>query len=169
MFLFSCFITLDINFSCKHKKGILDALVRSSAYELYQMCTLGSLTGPVTNIATHCSEDRSVGRPQRMPHRCTPLRGTGLYNHRSFVVGFCLVRALSQLSSSTLTLCLADKSVGRPQILLHRCTGIPSRHGLASTELLSMTLGLVRAPSQLPSYDANFVDRGLCAHAYKLD
>ena len=39
--------------------------------------TLGSLTAPVTDIATHCSADRPVGRPQRIPHRCTPLRGTG--------------------------------------------------------------------------------------------
>ena len=119
----------------------------ATAYELYQMYTLGSLTGPVANIATHCSEDRSVGRPQRMPHCCTPLRSTGLYNHRSFVIGFCLVRALSQLSSSTLTLCLADKSVGRPQILPHRCTSLRGTglHPQRSCQWLSAWLEHLRS------------------------
>ena len=59
--------------------------------------TLGSLTAPVTDIATHCLADRLVGRPQRIPNRCTPLRGTGSHPQRSSTCR-CLstfVRALS--------------------------------------------------------------------------
>ena len=51
---------------------------------------------PLTHIATHYSADRPVGRPQRIPHRCTPLRGTGL-PAESFVVDFCLVVQLRVL------------------------------------------------------------------------
>ena len=31
----------------------------------------------------NCLADRPVGRPQRIPHRCTPLRGTGSHPQRS--------------------------------------------------------------------------------------
>ena len=51
---------------------------------------------PLTHIASHYSVNRPVGRPQRIPHRCTPLRGTGL-PAESFVVDFCLVVQLRVL------------------------------------------------------------------------
>ena len=60
--------------------------------------------------------------PQRTPLH-TSLRHGLATTVRSLVVGFCLVsRALSQLLSSSLTLCLADRPVRRPQRIPHCCT-----------------------------------------------
>ena len=44
--------------------------------------TLGSLAALVTDIATHCSADRPMGRPKRILHRYIPLRSTGSQPYR---------------------------------------------------------------------------------------
>ena len=49
---------------------------------LTQASTLGSLAAVVTDIATHCSADRPMGRPKRILHRYTSLRSTGLQPYR---------------------------------------------------------------------------------------
>ena len=87
----------DNNKNNKLHKSINQQTRCQAAYSCSKCNTLGSLTASVIDIATHCSADRPVGRPQRIPHRCTPLRGTGL-QPQEFCRGFCLVRALSQLS-----------------------------------------------------------------------
>ena len=136
-------------------------------YSCSKCNTLGSLTAPVTDIATHCSADRPVGRPQRIPHRCTPLRGTGS-QPQEFCRGFCLVRALSQLSwlepshSSGLVIdiathCSADRPVGCPQRIPHRCT--PLRGTGSQPQEFCRDFCLVRALSQLSRLEPSHSSR----------
>lgn len=114
-----------------------------------------SLKAPLTDIATQCLVDRQVGCPQRIPHRYTPLWGTGLQplgasNHRGLVVGFPLN---SQLLLSSLTLCLADRPVGDSQQILQHCTPIWGTCLHPQMSCLSVWSEL----PQLPSFHIHFV------------
>ena len=83
------------------------------------------------------------------------LRGTGS-QPQDFVVGFCLVRALSQLPSSSLTFCLADRPVGHPQRIPHRCTPLEA--------LVRIHRSLVDASCRLHFYE----ERAHIAHASQM-